>query len=787
MTKMTIKTKLIANAVVTTGMILFISLAGISSMSFLQEKLSYLAEKSTPFQMRTVELQRELQGSITALIKVNTARTMAEYSLFRAAAEETLEKVRYDQERLEKMGGVANRLSLSAEFTPVAHDLFAAAEGRLTNSIAAGEESATASHQMKESTALLKELETSIRRLQATRSTAFATAMESTGHLSARLRDIEVLRNQVKELILVSGSAQNARNRSEFLIAKGKLNTLMGQIIRNKSGTFIASDVKAVSDDMNDFLLRQSAALSSKDEISKKTVGESLQKLTGKMTRLHLTLNQELELAGAHLEAETEAQGKIFRQLNDANTILLTNSELVSLGLMVTGDINRLFTLESVAEMEGLDAEIRRIFIEISSHVHTEENSLIKLNAREELKILAAAAASLATIRTEIHAPDGIVTTLKKKLNSIDLANRSVEKLHAIVVKQSAQGKASVAAAQGEQEKSIIDAKTIIRQSLSRIAVIGSVAIAIGILFGFWIYRSVLLPLRVVLEAVSRQQEQGEETAHLAEAIAGGDLNREVMVSSALLLDPAQIKKDEVGIVLAAVVEMSRAQVTLDRAFSEMTVSLRSSRDEATRRDRLKGGLFELNKILRVEKKNAELADEALAFMVDFLGAGVGIIYLYDETGEMLQTLSTFAISGAGRLNWGFRLGEGLPGQSALERKIIHLTTVPPDYLPITSALGEADPLNVAILPIMHNDILAGVLEIGSFKQFNEDDFDFLAQSLEGIAIAFNVNRSRQLVNDLLEQTQAQAEELQAQQEALQQTNEEWEERARMLAERETA
>ncbi|MDD2542511.1 MAG: methyl-accepting chemotaxis protein, partial [Desulfuromonadaceae bacterium] len=111
---MTIKTKLIVNAVVTTGMILFISLAGYSSMSFLQEKLSYLAEKSTPFQMRTVELQRELQGSITALIKVNTARTMAEYSLFRAAAEETLEKVRYDQERLEKMEGGANRLSLSA-------------------------------------------------------------------------------------------------------------------------------------------------------------------------------------------------------------------------------------------------------------------------------------------------------------------------------------------------------------------------------------------------------------------------------------------------------------------------------------------------------------------------------------------------------------------------------------------------------------------------------------------------------------------------------------------------
>ncbi|NTW99767.1 MAG: GAF domain-containing protein, partial [Geobacteraceae bacterium] len=411
------------------------------------------------------------------------------------------------------------------------------------------------------------------------------------------------------------------------------------------------------------------------------------------------------------------------------------------------------------------------------------ESSLTKLNDRNELKLLHAVVASMATIRTEIYSANGIVTTLKKKLTAIEQANRSADKLHDIVVRQTTKGKESISLARSQQETSIATVNTMVRRSLSQIVGIGFTAIGIGIFFGLRMYHSLLLPLRVVVEAVRSQQEQGREKASLAEAVAGGDLGREVIVGRTVEIDPAQIRNDEMGMVLNAIVGMSEAQVTLDRALAGMTASLRTSRDEETRRDHLKSGLYELNKILRDELDTAVLANEALAFLTGFLGAGVGILYLYDEKREMLQTLSTYAVSSSTRLNDGFRLGEGLAGQVALERKAICLDTVPPKYLPIVSALGEADPLNIAILPIQHNDTLIGVVEIGSFRKFNADDFEFLTQALEGIAIAVNVNRSRQLVDELLEQTQAQAEELRIQREELQQSNEELEERARMLAE----
>lgn len=781
---MTIKTKLIANVLVIITIVIGISMSSFFSMNFLQKKLAYLVERSTPFQMRTVEFQRELQGCITDLVKLNSARTIPEYTKFRGDAERSLVNVGRAQDSLKKISGSNDRVAASDELGPIANELFTAIEARIKSDMAANEANSKVSLQMKKATVRLKELETHIRTLQITRAALFAQALKNTDRLSATLLDLQELRNYVKDLLSASAAVHNARDTTAFLIAKGKTNSLVGRISKNKSGTFIAPDVKAISDDMTVFLQREAKAALQKDNDSKKMALNSFNGLTEKITRLHLTLSQEIELGASRLKTETDRQGEIFTQSQSANTILLTNSELVALGLTATGEINRLFTIGSPTELDKSAAEIGGLFSTIHERARFVKDSLTTLGARDELSILKAAHESLESIRTGLVSADGIVITLKKKLSAIEQANGAADKLHDIVVTQSAKGNKSVSAARYEQEKSIFMVKAVVQRSISQILGIGIVAIIIGMLCGLWIYRSVLLPLRVVLSAVGRQEELGREKATLAEAVAEGDLNREVSVSTALTLDPARMSDDEMGLALKAVVGMSEAQATLDRAFAGMTASLRSSRDEESRRDHLKSGLNELNKILRDDQKTDDMADRALAFMVGFLDAGVGIMYSYEEHEEILLTLSTYAVAKSGRLDKGFRLGEGLPGQVAQEQKMIYLTTVPPDYLPITSALGKATPLNIAIMPIMHNDTLVGVLELGSFKPFGDDNFEFMNQALEGVAIAIMVNRSHQLVNELLEQTQAQAEELRVQQEELQQTNEELEERARMLAEK---
>ncbi len=309
--------------------------------------------------------------------------------------------------------------------------------------------------------------------------------------------------------------------------------------------------------------------------------------------------------------------------------------------------------------------------------------------------------------------------------------------------------------------------------------IILSILIAISMVI--LISRSVANPLRQVLEAVRLQQEGGKEKARLAEAIATGDLSQEVTITEPLGIEAGQAGQDEAGMLLTAIVAMSEVQHKLDLAFAGMARSLRHNHEQEALRNWFKNGQNELNTILRGEKSTAELTEQALAFLTEYLGAGVGVFYLFDENEAALKIAAGYACPPGKDMNGRIALGEGLAGQAALEKRTITLNEAPPEYLRISSGLGGAEPAHIVALPLLHNGTLVGLLEIGSFSTFSEDDLAFLQQIMEALAIALSVNKSRQRVNGLLEQTQGQTEELQVQQEELQQTNEELEERAQML------
>lgn len=89
----------------------------------------------------------------------------------------------------------------------------------------------------------------------------------------------------------------------------------------------------------------------------------------------------------------------------------------------------------------------------------------------------------------------------------------------------------------------------------------------------------------------------------------------------------------------------------------------------------------------------------------------------------------------AGRYAWyspdpppEIRLGESLPGQAVKDKRILYITHVPENYLPVISGLGSSDPGYLLILPIIEEDRDLGFIEIATFKPFNENDIQVLTQ-----------------------------------------------------------
>ena len=218
----------------------------------------------------------------------------------------------------------------------------------------------------------------------------------------------------------------------------------------------------------------------------------------------------------------------------------------------------------------------------------------------------------------------------------------------------------------------------------------------------------------------------------------------------------------------------------LGQAISQMRSNLADMSKETQAQNWLKTGQADLNEKLRGEQDVLELSENIITYIATYTDAKIGALYLKDGT-DTLKLVSSYAYTRRKNLSNEFKTGTGIIGQAALEKKPILITHVPDDYIKINSGLGESKPLNILVLPFLYDGMVKGVIELGSFQEFNDLHMQFLQLIAENIAIAFHTSESRVELKKLLAQSQAQSEELQTQQEKLRATNEELEEQTRAL------
>jgi CheY-like chemotaxis protein/signal transduction histidine kinase len=203
---------------------------------------------------------------------------------------------------------------------------------------------------------------------------------------------------------------------------------------------------------------------------------------------------------------------------------------------------------------------------------------------------------------------------------------------------------------------------------------------------------------------------------------------------------------------------------------SDMSSSLQNSSDQDVRETWLKESGAALNAQLRSERSLAKLGQDISSFLAEKLDAAVGVFYVSREDG-VLQLMGSYAYESRKSINSELAPGEGVAGQSALEKKTIILTNLPEDYITIRSGMGEASPRTLMAFPFIHNDRVEAVVELGTFGDFSDLHLDFLKQAAEGIAISTAVTKSRVIQEEMLIKTQVQSESLQKQQTELEASN----------------
>jgi len=153
------------------------------------------------------------------------------------------------------------------------------------------------------------------------------------------------------------------------------------------------------------------------------------------------------------------------------------------------------------------------------------------------------------------------------------------------------------------------------------------------------------------------------------------------------------------------------------------------------------------------------------------------------EESASMVLLSAFASDGPDGHLRRLKIGEGLVGQCAAEKRRMLIGNLPENTVPIRSGLFEAVPRNVIVLPVLFEDRVKAVIELASLSTFTASHLAFLEQLTASIGIVLNSIEATMQTEGLLKQSQQLATELQTKQKELQQTNEQLAQKAQQLAE----
>ncbi len=248
--------------------------------------------------------------------------------------------------------------------------------------------------------------------------------------------------------------------------------------------------------------------------------------------------------------------------------------------------------------------------------------------------------------------------------------------------------------------------------------------------------------------------------AEVATAVTKGDLTRSIQV------------------------EASGEVADLKDNINTMIDNLRLTTDRNTEQDWLKTNLARFTGMLQGQRDLTSVGRMLLSELAPLVDAQQGVIYQMEtEESAGMVLLSAFAADRPDGHLRRLKVGDGLVGQCAAEKRRMLISDLPPNTVPIRSGLFEAVPRNVIVLPVLFEDRVKAVIELASLSTFTASHLAFLEQLTASIGIVLNSIEATMQTEGLLKQSQQLATELQTQQKELQQTNEQLAQKAQQLAE----
>ena len=174
---------------------------------------------------------------------------------------------------------------------------------------------------------------------------------------------------------------------------------------------------------------------------------------------------------------------------------------------------------------------------------------------------------------------------------------------------------------------------------------------------------------------------------------------------------------------------------------------------------KLKNRINQFNDLVQDNKGLKALGDTILNYICAKVEASHGAIFVANQENE-LNYLAGYAISKHHLSNNSYALGEGLIGQTALDKKVLFVRDVPASYIDIESGIGSTAPSCIMLYPIVRENKTIAVIELATVGDFNQYHQAFIHEIEDIASIILEKEVAKTKTIELLQTNQQQLQEL---------------------------
>jgi signal transduction histidine kinase/CheY-like chemotaxis protein len=193
--------------------------------------------------------------------------------------------------------------------------------------------------------------------------------------------------------------------------------------------------------------------------------------------------------------------------------------------------------------------------------------------------------------------------------------------------------------------------------------------------------------------------------------------------------------------------------------MSRAVQSLQRSAQASETQRWVKQGLAEVDGVTQATASFEAFGDGLATQLASMLGLVYGALYLADADGARLRRVGGYGCDDSIHAS-GFALGQGLVGQAGLDRRQVVLDLPQDATLGVSVGLGTLAVRSVLIAPVVEQDKLLAVLELGAFEPFDSRRTAFIEALLPIMAAKMQILGGNVATRSLLAQTQAAQEKV---------------------------